>query len=164
LEPVIGYDRLQCIISRGSENLQKEMNFENIVCIKLHNVVSVPNYEATKVCRQNKSKGLSVRLRCLLLLTLRPMQALVKRRATLSTDMEEMKSKIDSCFRNTSRGFIQTHVTVSRHAKEVPWIMEIMALQAVLFADVFSSCSCRTALASHKFRLLYRARGKKWHR
>jgi hypothetical protein len=78
--------------------------------------------------------------------------------------MEEMKSKIDSCFRSKSRGFRQTYVAVLRHAKEVPWIMEIMALQALLFADVFFSCSCRTVLANHKFRLLYRARRKKWHR
>jgi len=52
---------------------------------------------------------------------------------------------------------------VLRHAKEVPWITEIMALQALLFADVFSAYPCRTVLANHKFRLLYRARGKKWH-
>jgi hypothetical protein len=70
------------------------------VCIKLHNVVSVSNYEATKACRQNNNKDLSVRLRCLLLLTLRSMQQLVKRRATLSTDMEEMKSKNDSCLKS----------------------------------------------------------------
>jgi hypothetical protein len=82
------------------------------------------------------------------------MQLVIKRRATLSTDREEMKSKIDSCFRNKSRGFKQTYVTVLRHAKEVPWIMEIMTLQALLFADVFSVCPCRTVLANHKFRLL----------
>jgi len=34
MEPVIGYDTFQCIIFRGSENLQKEMNFEKIVCMK----------------------------------------------------------------------------------------------------------------------------------
>jgi len=96
--------------------------------MKLHNVVSVPNYEATKACRQNKSKDLGIRLRCPLLLTLRSRQSLVKRRATLNTDMEEMKSNIDSCFRNKSRGFKQTYVAVLRHAKEVPWIMEVMAL------------------------------------
>jgi len=76
-----------------------------MVCIKLHNVVSVPIYEATKACRQNNNKDVSVRLRCLLLLTLRSVQPVFNRRATLSTDMEEMKSKIDSCFRNKSRGF-----------------------------------------------------------
>jgi len=54
--------------------------------------------------------------------------------------MEEMKSNIDSCFRNKNRGFKQTYVAVLRHAKDVPWIMEIMALQALLFADVFSYC------------------------
>jgi hypothetical protein len=78
-----------------------------------------------------------------------------------------MKSKNDSCFRNKSRGFKQTYVAVLRHAKgvakRVPWIMEIMALQTLLFTDVFSPCLCRTVLANHKFRLLYRARGKKWH-
>jgi len=58
--------------------------------------------------------------------------------------MEEMKCNIDSCFRNKSRGFRQTYVAVLRHAKEVPWIMEIMALQDLLFADVFSYCPCRT--------------------
>lgn len=129
------------------------------MCIKLRNIVSVPSYEATKACRQNKSKDLS-RLRCLLL-TLRSMQPLVKRRATLNTDMEETKSKNDSCFRNKIRGFRQTYVAVLRHAKEVPWIMDIMALQALLFADVLSLCPCRTVLANHQFRLLYRARGKK---
>ena len=34
------YDPLQCIISRSLENLQKVTNFENIVCMKLHNIVS----------------------------------------------------------------------------------------------------------------------------
>jgi hypothetical protein len=87
------------------------------VRIKLHNVVSVPNYEAAKACRQNKSKDLSVRLTCLLLLTLRSMQPLVIRPATLNIDMEEMRGKIESCFRNKSRSFKQNYVAVLRHAK-----------------------------------------------
>jgi hypothetical protein len=116
LELVIGYETHQCI-SRGSENLQKENNFEKIVCIKIQNVVSVPNYEATKACRQNKSKDLNTGLRCLLLLTFRSVQPLAKRRVTLSTDMEEMKGKTDSCFRNRSHGFKETYVGVLKHSK-----------------------------------------------
>jgi len=81
MELVIVYETLQRIISRSLENLQKEMDFENIVCMKLHNVVSSVSLitKPRKLVGKIKAKTLVTKVSALLIL--RSMQPLVKRRA-----------------------------------------------------------------------------------